>query len=154
MSKYPSSIYPIRNEDGTWTGTPIYNYNPVASINALGRNSTHDRTLQANFQLKEKFDFLVKGLYVSEGMSLSSWTRDGAGNTRNYSRYLNGIKQTTDNDSPYYRSEDSGQNQWTWQHLTGTVGYDQIFGKNVISSSVNLLHNVYKTDFSANDDAG
>ena len=154
MAKYPSLIYPVKNEDGTWTGSPIYNFNPVASINALGRNSTHDRTLQANFQLKEKLDFLVEGLYISEGMSLSSWTRDGAGNTRNYARYLNGVKQTTDNDSPYYRSEDSGQNQWNWQHYTGTIGYDRTFGRHVISSSSNILYNVYKTDFSANGDAG
>ena len=154
MSKYPSLIYPIRNENGTYTGTPIFNYNPVASINALGRTSTHDRTFMANFQLKEKLDFLVKGLYISEGMSLSSWTRDGAGNTRNYARYLNGVKQTTDNDTPYNRSEDSGQNQWNWQHYTGTVGYDQTFGRHVISSSANVLYNVYKTDFSANGNAG
>jgi TonB-linked SusC/RagA family outer membrane protein len=154
MSKYPSLIYPVKNADGTWTGSPIYNFNPVASINALGRNSTHDRTLQANFQLKEKLDFLAKGLYVSEGMSLSSWTRDGAGNTRNYARYLNGVKQTTDNETPYYRNEDSGQNQWNWQHYTGTIGYDQTFGRHVISSSSNVLYNIYKTDFSMNGDAG
>ena len=120
LAKYPSSVYPVRNPDGTWTGTPIYNFNPLASIKALGRNSTHDRTLQANFQLKERLDFLVEGLYLSEAMSLSSWTRDGASNTRNYSRWLDGVQQTTDNDTPYTRGEDSGQNQWTWQHYNAT----------------------------------
>lgn len=154
MAKYPSLVYPVRNEDGTWTGTPIYNFNPLASIKALGRNSTHDRTLQANFLLKEKLDFLLEGLYVSEAMSLSSWTRDGASNTRNYSRWLNGTQQTTDNDTPYSRGEDSGQNQWSWQHFNATVGYDGAFGKNVVSASAGILYNVYKTDFSANGNAG
>lgn len=93
LAKYPGSVYPVRNPDGTWTGTPIYNFNPLASIKALGRNSTHDRTLQANFQLKERLDFLVEGLYLSEAMSLSSWTRDGASNTRNYSRWLDGCSR-------------------------------------------------------------
>ena len=154
LAKYPSSVYPVRNPDGTWTGTPIYNFNPLASIKALGRNSTHDRTLQANFQLKERLDFLVEGLYLSEAMSLSSWTRDGASNTRNYSRWLDGVQQTTDNDTPYTRGEDSGQNQWTWQHYNATVGYDGTFGRHVVSASAGILYNIYKTDFSQNGAAG
>ena len=28
LAKYPGSVYPVRNPDGTWTGTPIYNFNP------------------------------------------------------------------------------------------------------------------------------
>lgn len=154
LASYPTSVYPVRNEDGTWTGTPVYNFNPVASINALGRTSTHDRTLQANFELKERLDFLLKGLYLSQAMSLSSWTRDGARNTRDYSRWLNGVKQTTNNDSPYSRDEDNGQNQWTWQHFKGTVGYDHAFGPHKISASTGLLYNIYKTDQSQNGSAG
>ncbi|MCQ4762409.1 hypothetical protein NE555_17515, partial [Alistipes onderdonkii] len=84
------------------------------------------------FQLKERLDFLVEGLYLSEAMSLSSWTRDGASNTRNYSRWIDGVQQTTDNDTPYTRGEDSGQNQWTWQHYNATVGYDGTFGRHVM----------------------
>lgn len=154
MAKYPSSVYPVKNGDGTWTGSPIYNNNPLASINGLGRISTHDRTLQFNFQLKEKLDFILDGLYVLEATSLSSWTRDGASNTRNYARYLDGTKQTTDEDTPYYRSEDSGQNQWSWQHFTGTVGYDKTTGEHIFSASTNALYNIYKTDFSQNGNAG
>ena len=37
LAKYPGSVYPVRNPDVTWTGTPIYNFNPLASIKALGR---------------------------------------------------------------------------------------------------------------------
>jgi len=154
LAKYPSLIYPVKNADSTWTGTPVYNNNPVASITSLGRRSTHDRTFQANFRLKEKLDFLVKGLYLSQGMSHSNWTRDGAGNTRNYARYIDGVQQTTDNDSPYTRSEDSGQGQWYWQHYTATAGYDRSFEKSTISSSFGVLYNIYKTDFSTNGDAG
>jgi TonB-linked SusC/RagA family outer membrane protein len=154
LAYYPGSIYPVRNEDGTWTGTPVYNFNPVASINALGRNSTHDRTLQANFELKERLDFLLKGLYVSEAISLGSWTRDGARNTRNYTRWYNGTQQTTDNDTPYGRDQDNGQNQWTWQHFKGTVGYDGTFGLHKVSASTGLLYNIYKTDANQNGAAG
>ena len=61
MARYPSNIYPVRNADGSWTGTPTYPNNPVAEINSTGRLSTHDRTLQANFSLKQKLDFLLTG---------------------------------------------------------------------------------------------
>jgi TonB-linked SusC/RagA family outer membrane protein len=154
LARYPSSIYPVRNDDGTWTGTPIYNFNPRASIEALGRNSTHDRTLQANFMLKERLDFLLEGLYVSQSMSLSNWTRDGASNTRNYSRWIDGVQQTTDNDSPYSRGEDYGQNQWNWQHYKGEIGYDGSCGSHNFSASAGVLYNVYKTDFNQNGAAG
>lgn len=154
MARYPSNIYPVKNIDGTWTGTPVYPNNPVAETNSTGRVSTHDRTLQANFSLKEKLDFLVKGLYLKESVSFSNWTRDGASNWRTYARYIDGVQQTTDQNTPYSRTEDNGTNQWSWQHLSGTIGYDNTFGKHRISSSVNILHNTYKTDLSNNGDAG
>ncbi|MBQ8838291.1 MAG: SusC/RagA family TonB-linked outer membrane protein, partial [Bacteroidales bacterium] len=154
MAKYPSSVYPIRNPDKSWTGTPVYANNPVASINALGKNSTHDRTLQFSLKLKEKLDFITDGLYLQESISLSSWTRDAASNTRNYARYYNGIIQTTDLDTPYSKYENSGTNQWNWKHFTVTAGYDREFGKNSISASVTGLYNIYNTDINQNADAG
>ena len=154
MARYPSNIYPVRNADGSWTGTPTYPNNPVAEINSTGRLSTHDRTLQANFSLKQKLDFLLKGLYLKEAVSFSNWTRDGASNWRTYARYIDGVQQTTDQNTPYTRTENSGTNQWSWQHLSATAGYDNSFGKHHVSSSVNILHNTYKTDLSANGDAG
>lgn len=154
MAKYPSSIYPIQNPDKSWTGTPVYANNPVASIKALGKNSTHDRTLQFNLKLKEKLDFITPGLYLEEGVSLSSWTRDAASNTRNYARYYNGVIQTTDLDTPYSKYENSGTNQWSWKHFNVKAGYDKVFGRNVISASVNGLYNIYNTDFNQNSNAG
>lgn len=154
MARYPSSIYPVKNPDGTWTGTPVYNYNPLASIEALGCNSTHDRTFQFDFELKQNLDALVKGLYLSEGVALSSWTRDAAGNSRNYSRFYKGVQQTTDNDTPYSRWENSGTNQWNWKHYTLTAGYNRTQGKHSLSASTTALFNIYNTDINQNGNAG
>lgn len=153
LASYPGSIYPVRNEDGTWTGSPIYNFNPLASINALGRTSMHDRSLQFNFQLKEKLDMVLKGLYLSQAVSISSWTRDGASNTRNYSRFLNGEKQTTNEDTPYSRGEDNGQNQWGWQHYTATLGYHNTGEIHSFTAATNVLFNRFNTDINRNGDA-
>lgn len=154
MAKYPSSVYPIRNHDQSWTGTPVYDNNPVASINALGKTSTHDRTLQFTLKLKEKLDFITEGLYVQESVSLSNWTRDAASNTRNYARWYNGSIQTTDLDTPYTKYEGRGTNQWKWKHFNATAGYDRSFGKSTISASLSCLYNIYNTDFDQNGDAG
>ena len=154
MAKYPSFIYPIKNTDGSWTGTPVYNNNPVASIRALGKNSTHDRTLQFQLALKEKLDFLLEGLYLRESIALSSWTRDAAGNTRNYTRMYNGAAQTTDNDTPYSRYENSGTNQWNWKHFKLGTGYSKNIGPGLFSANIDGLYNIYNTDINQNGDAG
>lgn len=154
MASYPSSVYPIKDKDGNWSGTPVHNDNPVAAVRALGRNSTHDRTFQFSLSLTEKLDVLLKGLYLKESVSISSWARDAAGNTRNYARYFNGTVQTTDTDTPYNKYEDSGKNQWNWKHFTATMGYDNNWGKHSLSCAVDALYNIYNTDINQNSDAG
>lgn len=154
LAKYPNCIYPVRNQDGSWTGTPVYNNNPVASVNAIGRHSMHERTVDFSLTLRQHLDALLQGLYLSEAVSLSSWTKDEAWNSRTYSRFYNDVQQTTDNDSPYSRSENSGSNQWNWRHYTGTVGYDGSFGGSRLDAYVSVLYNQYGTDFSTNADAG
>lgn len=154
MASYPSSVYPVMDAEGRWTGTPVYNDNPVAAVRALGKNSTHDRTLQFSFSLKEKLDFLLEGLYLKESVAISSWTRDAAGNTRNYARYYNGTVQTTDTDTPYNKYENSGTGQWNWKHFTVTAGYGKSWGRHSVSVSVDGLYNVYNTDEDRNGDAG
>ncbi|WP_430811878.1 MULTISPECIES: SusC/RagA family TonB-linked outer membrane protein [unclassified Carboxylicivirga] len=154
MATYPNMVYPARYEDGTWPGTPIHNFNPLASINALGRRSTHERTVQFNFELKQRLDMILEGLYASQAVSLSSWTRDGASNTRNYARYFDGVKQTTDEDTPYERNEDRGQNQWNWQHFSASIGYTKQTGLHSFDALTNILYNTYNTDISTNGAAG
>lgn len=67
LASYPSNIYPVRDSlTGHWSGTALYPNNPVASLHGLGWIGTHDRTLQANFALKERLDFITPGLYLKE----------------------------------------------------------------------------------------
>ncbi len=154
LASYPSGIYPVRNANGTWTGTPVYNNNPVASINATGRNSTHDRTLQFNFRLKEDLGFITPGLYLSEDVSVSSWVRDGAGNTRTYARYLYGEMQTADIDTPYSRYENSGTDQWNWKQFRISLGYDKAWKKHSVSASLSGYYGIYASDPDLNGEAG
>lgn len=154
LERYPNNIYPVRNDNGTWTGTSTYPDNPVASVNELGYNSTRDRTLQANFSLKEKLDFITEGLYLSQAVSFNNWTRGSYGVTKNYARYIGDALQTPDQDTNYEVRDDWGTNQWDWKQFQVTAGYDRTFGVHKLSSAINYLQYSYHVDENMNGAAG
>jgi len=154
LERYPNNIYPVQNDNGTWTGTTIYPDNPVASIRETGYYSTHDRTLQANFSLKEKLDFITQGLYISEAVSFSNWTRGSYDRTKNYARYIGDVQQTPDVNTNYAVNDDYGTNQWRRAQFQFSAGYDRQFGKHKITSVVSYLQNTYNVDSNQNGLAG
>jgi len=154
LAGYPANIYPVHNPDGSWTGTPIYPDNPVASIRELGYVSTHDRTLQANLVVKEKLNFILNGLYFKEAASFNSWTRGTYNNTRDYARYIGADRQTTDLNTNYAIFDDKGTNQSDWKQFTLTTGYDTRSGIHDVSVALNYLQYIYNIDASQNGIAG
>ncbi len=154
LAKYPSNIYTPKNESGTWTGTTTYPDNPLASIQDLGYHSTHDRTLQANFRLKEKLDFILDGLYLAQGISFSSWNRGTYNITKDYARYIGSVQQTTNKETNPEIYDDNGTNQWNWTQFTQGIGYSQDWGKNSVKAEVAYLHHTYKVDATQNGAAG
>lgn len=154
LERYPHIIYPVRNENGSWTGTAIYPDNPLASITDLGYFSTRDRNLQVNFSLKEKLDFLLPGLYLTEAVSFNNWTRGGYDVTKNYARFIGEVPQTTDKNTNYSIHDDWGKNQWSWIQLKASAGYDKRVGQHQITSAVSYLQYVYQVDADQNGEAG
>lgn len=152
MSAYPSNIYPVKDSiTGNWSGTTIYPNNPVASLKALGWLSTHDRTLQANFNLKEKLDFITPGLYVNEAVSFNTWTRNSASKTATYARFYDGVQTTTDKTTQITSNGSSPVDQYDWKQANITAGYDRTFGLNAISAAVNYYASNYVTDYGINN---
>lgn len=154
LARYFSNIYPVKTDNGAWTGTPTFPDNPLASIKALGYTSTHDRTLQANFNLKENLDFITKGFYLSEGASFNTWTRGTYNKTRNYARYIGTTQQTTDKNTNYSIYDDHGTNQWDWKQFKGLIGYHRQFRIHDLSAAINYLQSIYKVDANQNGAAG
>ncbi|MFT3855904.1 MAG: SusC/RagA family TonB-linked outer membrane protein [Ilumatobacteraceae bacterium] len=151
MAAYPSNIYPVKDSaTGNWSGTTIYANNPVASLHALGWASTHDRTLQANFNLKEKLDFITPGLYMNEAVSFNTWTRASASKTATYARYDNGIQTTTDKTTQITSNGTSSTDQYDWKQANITAGYDRSFGPHAISAAVNYYASNYVVDYGTN----
>jgi TonB-linked SusC/RagA family outer membrane protein len=154
MINYPSNIYPVGSSSTQWTGTSVYPNNPVASINALGYTSTHDRTMQGRFSLKEKLDDITKGLYLEQTVYFNTWTRGTYNRTRNYARYINSVVQTTDQNTNFVIMDDNGTNQWNTKHFTGTLGYKRSFNEHILTANFNYLIQSINLDESTNGSLG
>ncbi|MDP4186703.1 MAG: SusC/RagA family TonB-linked outer membrane protein [Bacteroidota bacterium] len=151
LSVYPSNIYPVRDSlTGMWSGTSIYPNNPVASLKALGWVSTHDRTLQANFNLKEKLDFITPGLYMNEAVSFNTWTRNSSSRTASYARYYEGTQTTTDKTTDLAANGSWPTDQYDWKQINFTAGYDRTFGLHSFSAAANYYLSDYTIDYGTN----
>lgn len=158
LSTYPNNIYGVFDggidDNNHWAGTATHPENPVASIRGLGFRSNRDRSFQANFSLKEKLDFITKGLYLMEAASFSTWNRGSYWMSRTYARVLDGKDQTSDKNSDYSPSDDRGTNQWTWNQFRVRAGYERKFGMHDITAAVDYENYSRHVDANMNGDAG
>ncbi len=143
LESYPANIYnpydsDLINPDGSrrWSGTAVHPDNPLASVKGLGTRSSRDRSVQANFRLKEKLDFITEGLYLEEAVSFSNWIRGSKTVSRNYTRWYDGVEQTSDRDASYTISDDYGTNMWKWIQLRAQLGYDRKFGSHSVTGAL------------------
>ncbi|WP_255157926.1 SusC/RagA family TonB-linked outer membrane protein [Siphonobacter sp. BAB-5385] len=151
IATYPSNIYRVMDGNSqNWSGTALYPNNPVASLLALGRIATHDRTLQANFNLKENLDFITPGLSLSQSVSFNTWTRNTLGRTATYARFFNGERTTTDVATDIVSIGSSPTNQYSWQQINLTAGYKRSFGKHALNGSLNYFLSDYIVDWNLN----
>ena len=68
----PDNAFPVQYADGTWGGTPIYNQNPVAQVNATGFSSSHERTLFGDITLNQELSVIAEGLSVSGAVAFDN----------------------------------------------------------------------------------
>ncbi|MDP4209310.1 MAG: SusC/RagA family TonB-linked outer membrane protein [Bacteroidota bacterium] len=147
LSRYPSNIYNVYDGDTTlFSGTSVYPNNPVGSVKGLGWYSTHTRILQGNFGLKEKLDFITKGLYVNEAVSFNAYALSTYSKTKNYARYYNGATTTTDQTTTIVASGYGSGGQEMWTQGIVTLGYDGKFGAHSIASALNFHESDYRGD--------
>lgn len=148
LARYPSNIYPVYdNEDEThFSGTNLYPNNPVGSVNGLGWNSSQARILQGNFVLKEKLDFITKGLYLVESFSFNSYVLSTYDKTKNYGRYRNDQMTTTDVPTSIVASGYGSAGMEDWKQAKVTLGYDRGFGRHHFNSAISFHHSDFKGD--------
>jgi len=143
LANYPSNIYQPQ-VNGRYSGSSLYPNNPYGSINGLGFASQHSKILQGNFGLKEKLDFITKGLYLDEAFSINSYSVSSYNKTSNYARYLNGATTTTDQTSNIVASYLTPVTQEDWKQISLKLGYDRRFGDSRFISAVNFQQSDFR----------
>lgn len=146
LANYPSNIYPVTNSAGQYSGTALYPNNPYGSITGLGWQSTHTKILQGNFGLKEKLDFITRGLYLDEAVSFNSYSLSSYNKTATYARYFNGATTTTDKTTPIVASSLNPVGQEDWKQLSVSLGYDRQFNDSHITSVLNYHQSDFRGD--------
>ncbi|MDB5110337.1 MAG: putative outer membrane protein involved in nutrient binding [Mucilaginibacter sp.] len=145
LANYPDNIYPP-TVNGQLSGTALYPNNPLGSISGLGFLTTHTKVLQGNFGLKEKLDFITKGLYMDEAVSFNSYSVSSYNKTATYARYFNGATTTTDKTTPIVATTESPVLQENWEQATYSIGYDRQFGDHHVISAVNYDQSDFRGD--------
>ncbi|WP_295711111.1 SusC/RagA family TonB-linked outer membrane protein [Mucilaginibacter sp.] len=68
----PPAAFPIKNPNGTWGNSSVYNFNPVELLQQNGIYNSHTRNLQTNFGFIEKLDVITPGLALNGSLSFSN----------------------------------------------------------------------------------
>ncbi|WP_207495149.1 SusC/RagA family TonB-linked outer membrane protein [Aridibaculum aurantiacum] len=58
----PANAFPIKNENGSYGGSALFRNNPLAMLNEDGNVTDLYRTLLATVDVRQKLDFITKGL--------------------------------------------------------------------------------------------
>lgn len=129
LNRIPANAYNVYDDEEKtkFSGTAIYPDNPYASINSLGWVENKFRILQGNFELKEKLDVLVKGLYIQESFSFYSYTMSHYSKTRDYARFNYGVQTTTNQNTTITASPYGSDGMKDWKQGKLTVGYNNSF---------------------------
>jgi TonB-linked SusC/RagA family outer membrane protein len=68
----PAAAFPVKNPNGTWGNSSVYNFNPLELLQQNGVYSSHTRNLQTNFGFVEKLDIITPGLALNGSLSFSN----------------------------------------------------------------------------------
>ena len=137
IARIPAITYDVwdNDEQTNYSGTAIYPNNPVASTRALGWYENKYRMLQGNFVLRERLDFLLKGLYIEEAFSFYSLTASSYSKTRDYARYYHEIQTTTNQNTSITASGYGSDSMKDWKQGKVGLGYNGRFGKHSLNAS-------------------
>jgi TonB-linked SusC/RagA family outer membrane protein len=142
----PAAAFPVKNPNGTWGNSSVYNFNPVELLQQNGVYSSHTRNLQTNFGFVEKLDAITPGLALNGSLSFSNQY------IGTYQKLFSvpSYEITKDaNDQPVYDAAgnvvyktiglvsqsilDGGNQHWNRTALKAGFNYNRSFGKSTFS---------------------
>jgi TonB-linked SusC/RagA family outer membrane protein len=71
MMNTPAAAFSIKNPDGSWGNSTVYDFNPVMRLKTGGVYNAQTRNVQANLSFNEKLDVITPGLNLTGSISFS-----------------------------------------------------------------------------------
>lgn len=123
LSTLPPNAFNDINPDGSYGGTSVLVDNPLGMLQTGGRNNSVSHFLNANFRLRQKFDFITQGLSASLGYVLDNGANNSNGSWRNFQ--VKQIAPGTGDDYGYYAYRENTQyNEWSNSSSTRFTIFD------------------------------
>jgi TonB-linked SusC/RagA family outer membrane protein len=123
LSTLSPNAYNAINPDGSYGGTSVLLDNPLGMLETGGRNNSVSHFLNANFKLRQAFDFIAPGLSASLGYVIDNGANNSNGSWRNFQ--VKQIAQQTGEDYTYYSYRENSQyNEWSSSSSTRFIIFD------------------------------
>ncbi|MGF1924200.1 MAG: SusC/RagA family TonB-linked outer membrane protein [Bacteroidia bacterium] len=142
----PSNAFPILNADGSYGGSSLFRSNPKAMLESRGNITDLTRTLLANVSVKQKLDFIAKGLSLNAFYSYDVTSLYASGFTQNYEVYE--FNATNNSYTRFgnkaildYAASDFNGNVRR-NEFWGGLDYERAFGEHTINASSRVMRGV------------
>ncbi|OQP59452.1 SusC/RagA family TonB-linked outer membrane protein [Niastella vici] len=146
----PAATFAVKNPNGTWGNSSVYNFNPVELLQQSGIYKAHTRTIQTGVTAKQKLGMITPGLALTAGVSFNN-QYGGYYQTsyavRTYEMVKNAqdmpvrdadsniVYKTIGNDVPR-STGDGGTTHWNRNTLQFGFDYNRSFGKHTFSGTL------------------
>lgn len=140
----PSAAFPVKNENGTWGGSTIWDgtKNPVAQSMGAAYTKLHTRALYADLTLSQDLSALVKGLSANVRVAYDNWSSVLENHSRTYS-YGRDIVAGWVNGQPVLGDPYSVENSGNMSQSANTNAYKRLFN---FMASIDYNHSFGKHD--------
>ncbi|RAI97593.1 TonB-linked SusC/RagA family outer membrane protein [Chitinophaga skermanii] len=146
LLRVPSAAFAVKNPNGTWGNSAVYNFNPVQLLQQNGIYNSHTRNLQTAFNVTERLDALVPGLALVGGVSFNNQyvgTYQKAFTVQSFELLKNAQDEPILDQAgnPTYRVlgassqsiSDGGNQHWNRTAVQVGLTYERSFGKHTFS---------------------
>lgn len=147
----PSAAFPVRTEDGSWSGVQNYAENPVATLTSTGYGQPNSRNFSLGGNLRRNLDEWAEGLSAEASVRYSNFNNFAEQHTKDFSyKSLSPVRdqsgnivdttvtrlgQDTDLDYNSYFS-----NERVYTDFQGKINYETAFGETSTLEGTLLFH--------------
>ena len=159
LLRIPAAAFAVKNLDGSWGNSSVYNFNPVQLLRQNGIYNSHTRSLQTNLSFNEKLDALVQGLSFNGGISYSNvyvgvYEKNFTVPSLELTKvaYDNPVLDAKGNvvykvlGSASSKTNDAGNDHWNRNSFQLGFNYERTFNKHTFTGLAQVIRSNYNHD--------